>query len=60
MSSNKKITVKTEKATEIDIHILKLKTQLEENGVFDDELIIAVAKIYANSTLIAYKDYYGV
>jgi len=52
--------VKDERETQIDNHILKLKAELEQAGVYDDELLIAVAKIYSNSVLIAYQKHFNV
>lgn len=53
--TTKKITVQSQRQSQIDEAILKLKSQLEDNGIFDDELIIGVAKIYSNSVLITYQ-----
>jgi len=61
MSSNKqtkkkkKITVQSQREQQIDTAILKLRDDLEETGIYDDELILAMCKIYAKSILIAYK-----
>lgn len=57
MSSNKKEINdnSNNRESQIDEYILKLRDELQESGVFDDELITAVAKIYSNSVLIAYK-----
>jgi hypothetical protein len=52
---SKKIQVQSQRQFQIDEAILNLKSQLEDSGIFDDELIIGVAKIYANSILISYK-----
>ncbi len=51
----KELKVKSQHESQIDDAILKLKSQLEESGVFDDELIIACSRIYANSVLISYQ-----
>jgi CII-binding regulator of phage lambda lysogenization HflD len=40
----------------IDRAILNLKTQLEESGLQGDTLTLAVAKVYANSCLIAFQN----
>ena len=41
----------------VDGFILKLRDNLIETGVDGDTLMVAVARIYSNSVLLAYKEH---
>ena len=60
MSKKKKTASAKEKKelydAEMDKQICQLADQLRSEGLEDNALIIAVARIYANSVLIAYVD----
>ena len=60
MSKRKKTITTKDKATDhqlaIDKQICQLADELQEQGLTDYDLIVAVARIYSNSVLIAYVD----
>ena len=56
MSKRKKKDLQNIREERIDENICRLADDLRKKGLEDNILIIAVAKIYANSVLLAYKE----
>lgn len=55
MSKRKKKDKQLEHDERVDIQICKLADKLRKQGLENEELIIAVARIYGNSVLLTYK-----
>ena len=51
------LTEKQVRDEQFDAYILKLRDDLLDSGVMGDALVVAVARIYSNSVLLAYKEH---